>query len=297
MTAEPMEIHIVSDSSGESAVRIARAAVAQFPGQGFRFVRHRRMTSPEAVHRTLSCLRERRGQPTFVLFTLVEDDMAAQVREICADLDIPCVDLMTDVLSAIERISGTRADAVPRRPVGVEADYFTRVAAMDYTVRTDDGAMPDALQHADIILVGASRSGKTPLAMYLGYLGYRTANIPLVPGIPLPEQLWAVQRWRIVGLMLDAELLQRIRNERVRSLVGFRRRDGYTDIVRIYDELDEVAALQATLGCPVVDTTGVALEESASRIIDIVERRAALMGASLRPPPGVATLDGPAPQE
>lgn len=287
MSAEPLEIHIVADSTGESAVRIARAAIAQFPGQDFRFVRHRRMTSAETVHKALEGLRERDGKPTVVLFTLVEHELVELVEEICDDFGVPHVDLMTSTVRALEQASGATSDAVARRPVGVEADYFTRVAAIDFAVRNDDGAAPGALRDADIVLVGASRSGKTPLAMYLGYLGYRTANVPLVPGIAAPEELFTVDPWRIVGLRMEATQLQRIRNQRIRTMGGFGTRDGYADLARIYDELDEVGAIQTRLRCPVVDTTGVALEESASRIIDLVATRARRAGGTLRRLPGI----------
>src|SRR5690606_14295693 len=136
--------------------------------------------------------------------------------------------------------------------------------AIDFAVRHDDGAAPEALREADIVLVGASRSGKTPLAMYLGYLGYKTANVPLVPGIAPPKELFALDAWRIVGLKMEATQLQRIRSQRIRAMGGFGAHDGYVDLACIYDELDEVAGIQARLRCPVVDTTGVALEESAS---------------------------------
>ena len=289
MSAEPLEIHIVADSSGESAVRIARAAVAQFPGQDFKFIRHRRMTSRQTVHDALAPLAARGDGRAAVLFTLVEEELVALVQEICDDLGVPCVDLMTPTVRAIEAASGEEADQVARRPVGVEADYFTRVSAIDFAVRNDDGSAPGALREADIVLVGASRSGKTPLSMYLGYLGYHTANVPLVPGIPPPSELRTVDKWRIVGLTMEAEQLQRIRGQRVRTMGGFGTRDGYADLARIYDELDEIGRIQASLGCPVVDTTGIALEESASRIIDIVARRALRSGSALRPPAGISS--------
>ena len=139
----------------------------------------------------------------------------------------------------------------------------------------------------DIVLVGASRSGKTPLSMYLGYLGYKAANVSLVPGIAPPAELFTVDRWRIVGLTMDAERLQIIRGQRVRTMGGFGTRDGYADLAQIYDEFDEVGQIQRKLGCPVMDTTGVALEEMASRILDLVVSRATMNGATLRRLPGV----------
>lgn len=287
MSAEPLEIHIIADSTGESAVRIARAAVTQFPGRDFKFVRHRRMTSAETIHHALEKVKDRGGRPTAVLFTLVDHELVTLVERVCTELDIPHADLMTDTVRALEEATGAEADAVARRPVGVEADYFTRVSAIDFAVRNDDGAAPGALREADIVLVGASRSGKTPLSMYLGYLGYKAANVPLVPGIAPPAELFTVDRWRIVGLTMDAERLQIIRGQRVRTMGGFGTRDGYADLAQIYDELDEVGQIQRKLGCPVMDTTGVALEEMASRILDLVVSRATKNGATLRRLPGV----------
>lgn len=287
MSAEQLEIHIIADSTGESAVRIARAAITQFPGQDFRFVRHRRMTSKETLSQVLEQLQERAAHPTIVMYTLVKHDYVEMVQATCRDLNIPNVDLMTEAIAALEKVTGASADAVARRPVGVEADYFTRVSAIDFAVRNDDGAAPGALHEADIVLVGASRSGKTPLSMYLGYLGYKTANVPLVPSIPPPPELFNVDRWRIVGLTMDAERLQLIRTQRVRTMGGFGTRDGYAELAQIYDELDEVAQVHRKLTCPIIDTTGVALEELASRILDMVVNRAAKHGASLRRLPGV----------
>lgn len=145
---------------------------------------------------------------------------------------------------------------------------------MEFSIANDDGNLANHLREADIVLVGVSRSGKTPLAMYLGYLGYKTANIPLVPGIQAPGQLFDVQRWKVVGLTIDPERLAEIRTRRVRAM-GSRavQRDGYTELAHIFDELDEVTAVQRTLGCPVIDTTSLALEEAAGRVIEVVQKR------------------------
>lgn len=285
MTAEPLEIHIIADSTGETGARIARAALAQFPGREFVIVRHRRMGSAEQIRKILAQLPLEK--PLAVLFTLVDEKFAEVVSRFCVDYKIPHADLMSPALAALEAASGTEADAVARRPVGVEADYFTRVSAIDFAVRNDDGSVPAQLREADMVLIGPSRSGKTPLSIFLGYLGYRAANVPLVPGIAPPPELFHVDRWRIIGLTMDADRLQVIRNQRVRGMGGFGNRDGYADLAAIYDELDEVGRTMRELGCPVLNTTGVALEENASRIIDLVATRALKFGALLRPPPGV----------
>lgn len=285
MSTEPLEIHIIADSTGESGARIARAALAQFPDQDIDIVRHRRISKKEHVETALAELPLDR--PIVVLFTLVQPSMADLVERFCNDYDLPHADLMTDSIAAIEQASGARAEEVMRRPVGVEADYFTRVSAMDFAVRNDDGSVPEQLREADIVLVGPSRAGKTPLSIYLGYLGYKAANVPLVPGITPPSELYSVDRWRIIGLTMDADRLQAIRNQRVRSMGGFGNRDGYADLAHIYDELDEVGQTMRDLGCPVLNTTGVALEENASRIVDLVSSRARRLGGVLRQPPGV----------
>ncbi len=281
-----LEIHIIADSTGETAARIARAAVAQFPSREFTIVRHRKMNSTKALILALEEVRDS-GNPVAVFYTLVNEELADLVRNFCRDARIPVADLMTDAMHALEQISGIEADQVAMRAPGVEAEYFVRMSAIDFAVRNDDGAMPGALHEADICLVGPSRSGKTPLSIYLGYLGYKAVNVPLVPGIAPPPELFTIDRWRIIGLTMDAERLLKIRGERVRGMGGFGTKDGYADLVKIYDELDEIAKVHRRLGAPIIDTTGVALEEAASRIIDIVDERAKKVGARLRRPPGV----------
>ena len=281
-----LEIHVIADSTGETAARIARAAVTQFPTREFTIIRHRKMNTTTALIQALEAERDTEP-PSAVYFTLVNDELADLVKNFCRDEQIPFADLMTDAMHALEQISGLESDQVPMRPLGVEAEYFVRMSAIDFAVRNDDGAMPGALHEADICLVGPSRSGKTPLSIYLGYLGYKAVNVPLVPGIAPPEELFAIDQWRIVGLTMDAERLLRIRGERVRGMGGFGTKDGYADLVKIYDELDEVARIQRRLKAPIIDTTGVALEEAAARIIDIVDERAKNVGARLRRPPGV----------
>lgn len=291
MAAVPLEIHVIADSSGETAARLARAARVQFPDTRFAIVRHPRVRDPKQLLEVFDDINvtadPSAGQSRRVIFfTLVNAEMRGMVQRYCEDKSIPCADLMGDALAALGQAAGRGADEVPMRPVGVEADYFDRISAMEFAVRNDDGVMPDSLRECDICLVGASRSGKTPLSIYLGYAGYKTVNVPIVPGIEPPEQLRAVDRWRIVGLTIDAERLLQIRTRRLKGMGGFGTKAGYSDLAKIYDELDEVGAVQRSLGCPVIDTTGLALEEAAARVIEIVEDRAHRVGAHLRRPAG-----------
>lgn len=286
MSAEPLEIHIIADSTGESAARIARAAVTQFPSREFSINRHRKTNSTAALMSALESVRDSAPRAV-VFFTLVNEELADLVRNFCRDTGIPYADLMTDAMHALEAVTGIAADQVPMRPPGVEAEYFVRMSAIDFAVRMDDGSLPSALRECDICLTGPSRSGKTPLSIYLGYLGYKAVNVPLVPGIAPPKELFELDRWRIIGLTMDPERLLMIRGQRVRGMGGFGTKDGYADLVKIYDELDEIGRVQRRLGCPMIDTTGVAIEEAASRIIEIVDERARNVGARLRRPPGI----------
>lgn len=280
---------MIADSTGETAARLARAAQAQFPDHPFRIVRHPRITTPESLFLIFEDIKNHHEYPVAVLSTLVNQVLRDLVDDACVDLELVHCDLLGPTLKQLEIATGTQADNVPMRPVGVETDYFTRIAAMEYAVRHDDGQLVSGLRDADIVLVGASRCGKTPLSMYLGYLGYRTANVPLVAGIEPPKELFALDRWRIVGLTIDAQLLAEIRARRVKGLGAHQRSDGYADLLKIYEELDEVAAIQRRLGCPVLDTTKTALEESAARVIDMIDARARVNGDRLRRPAGQAS--------
>lgn len=280
-------IHVIADSSGETAARLVRAAQVQFPQTEFSIVRHPRVKDVDSLLKVFEQITEAHlsnpDLPSAILFTLVKDEMASMVKRYCADKEIHCADLMSDTLTAIGQATGFDADEVPMRPVAVEADYFERISAMEFAVRNDDGVMPQALAECDICLVGASRSGKTPLSLYLGYIGYKTVNVPLVPGIKPPDELFDLERWRIVGLTIDAERLLQIRSRRVRTLGGYGTADGgYADLAKIYHELDEVRKIQRQLACPIIDTTDLALEEAAGRVVDIVDERAQKAGSRLR---------------
>lgn len=267
-----IEVHIIADSTGDTAARVARAAAAQYAGYDVRIIRHPRQSSADGLHDAFGRMHPERAR-TVVFSTVVDEVLRHLVAQLCAERGLPHADLLEPAVSALTSVTGQAPERVVR-PVGVSEDYFKRVQAMEFAIANDDGNLQNHLREADIVLVGVSRSGKTPLAMYLGYLGYKTANIPLVPGIPVPDQLHEVERWKIVGLSIDPERLQQIRGRRLRAMgsVGVRR-DGYTDLVKIFDELDEIGGVQRSLGCPIIDTTDIALEEAAGRVIELVERR------------------------
>ena len=154
--------------------------------------------------------------------------------------------------------------------------YFRRMSAIEFAVKHDDG-VGLGLAEADVVLVGISRTSKTPLSIYLGYQGYKTANVPLVKGIDPPVELFEVEQWKVVGLTIDAQRLSEIRGERIRWMRGDRR---YANIVEIFDELDYASQVHRRLGCPVLEVSELSIEEIALRIVQLVERRRAEAGVA-----------------
>lgn len=265
---DPLELHVVSDSTGETAAKLAEAVERQFPEEEFELVRHPRITSVDDVQ--LAATRAR-GRRAVVMYTLVEPEFRDAMRTLCKRYRLHYCDLLGHPLEAVARVSGQPATMRPGAQPVLDSRYFKRIAAIEFAVRFDDGVAPHGLHEADIVLVGVSRSSKTPLSMYLGYLGYKTANVPIVKGIEPPAELWRIDPAKIVGLTIDAARLAGIRSERARVMRSSRRR--YAELVDIYEELEQAEAVHRRLGCPVIEVSNLAIEETARRIIRLVEQR------------------------
>jgi regulator of PEP synthase PpsR (kinase-PPPase family) len=266
--SQPLEIHVISDSTGETAARFAEAVERQFPEEEFEIVRHPRIASVDDVQ--LAAARAR-GRRAVVMYTLVEPEFREAMRTLCKRYRLHYCDLLGHPLEAVARVSGQPATMTPgARPI-LDSSYFKRMAAIEFAVRYDDGVGLQGLHEADIVLVGVSRSSKTPLSMYLGYLGYKTANVPIVRGIDPPKELFQIDPGRIVGLTMDADALAEIRTVRARGFRGVKGR--YADLEEIYKELEYAEAIHRQLGCPVIEVSTLAIEETARRIINLVEQR------------------------
>ncbi len=265
--SDVVELHVVSDSTGETAAKMAKAVEDQFPDLAFDVIRHPRIMSVDDVQ--LSALRAR-GRRAVVIYTLVDRSYREAMRTLCKRYRLHYCDLLGHPIDAVARVSGLPARMEPgARPV-LDSAYFKRIAAIEFAVRFDDGAAPDALGAADIVLVGVSRSSKTPLSIYLGYLGYKTANVPIVRGVEPPPALFKIDPAKVVGVTMDAEALQTIRTERARTMRGPKR---YAELIEIYEELELAEAVHRRLGCPVIEVSNLAIEETAHRIIRLVEGR------------------------
>jgi regulator of PEP synthase PpsR (kinase-PPPase family) len=275
--SEPVEIHVVSDSTGETAKHVAEAVERQFPEEEFDVVRHPRITSVDDVQ--LAAARAR-GRRAVLMYTLVDHSFRDAMRTLCRRYRLHYCDLLGHPIDAVARVSGQPATMQPAAQPVLDSSYFKRMAAIEFAVRFDDGIGAGGLADADIVLVGVSRSSKTPLSIYLGYMGYKTANVPIVPGVEPPRELYELDPVKVVGLTIDAEQLAEIRHERARGMGGARRR--YADLAEIYSELERADTIHRRLGCPVIEVSNLAIEETARRIIRIVEQRRLEAGAAAR---------------
>jgi [pyruvate, water dikinase]-phosphate phosphotransferase / [pyruvate, water dikinase] kinase len=266
--SEQVEVHIVSDATGETATRVVAAVAAQFPDQPFVTVRHPRVEAVADLQRAIERVRDKRA---VVIFTLVEPALRAAMRALCRQAGVDYCDLLQQPLEAVAKVSGRPATMRPGAQPPLDEQYFRRIAAIEYAVKTDDG-LGQGLDDADIVLAGVSRTSKTPLSIYLGYLGRKVANVPLVKGIEPPAKLFEVDAAKVVGLTIDAHRLAEIRSERLQLMGGDR---SYADLNEIYDELEFAAEIHRRLGCPVIDVSELSIEEIAQRILRTVERRQA----------------------
>jgi [pyruvate, water dikinase]-phosphate phosphotransferase / [pyruvate, water dikinase] kinase len=268
MTTTPVELHVVSDATGETAARLVQALEAQFPEQEFVEIRHPRVESEEDLHLAVSRMK---GRPAVVVYTLVEPALRDAMRALCRRAKLHYCDLLGHPIDAVARVSGQAAKMTPGSRPPLNSAYFKRMEAIEFAVRFDDG-VGRGLHDADIVLVGVSRTSKTPLSIYLGYLGHKSANVPVVKGIEPPAELWEIDTRKIVGLTIDPNRLQEIRRARVRNM-GTARNRGYAELLEIYEELDEASKLHRRIGCPVIDISELSIEETAHRVLRVVEER------------------------
>ncbi len=262
----PVELHMISDSTGETAQRLVQALEAQFPDQEFLEIRHPRV---EDVADLQLAVDRMKGRPAVVVYTLVGPELRDAMRTLCRRAKLHYCDLLGHPIDAVAKVSGQTARMTPRARPPLNEAYFRRMSAIEFAVKYDDG-VGSGLNEADIVLVGVSRTSKTPLSIYLGYLGYKAANVPLVKGIDPPPELFTIDQSKVVGLTIDAQRLSEIRGERIRWMRG----DGkYASLVEIYAELEYAGQIHRRLGCPVIEVSELSIEEISHRIIRFVEQR------------------------
>ena len=218
----------------------------------------------------MEILNSGKNEDAIIIYTLVDESLSTLTKEYCQNEGLSNIDLMSPILSEIAK----KTDRKPRREPGIirklDETYFKRVEAIEFAVKYDDGKDPRGVLKSDIVLVGISRTSKTPLSMYLANKNIKVANVPLVPEIPLPKELNDINPKKIIGLTNTPEKLNKIRQERLKAL-GLSSNANYANLERILQELDYSDDVMKKLGCPVIDVSNKAIEETAGIILDLMK--------------------------
>ena len=264
---EPTHIYVLSDSIGETAELLAKAASIQFDpilvGDIYRFPFIKDKSQLDDIIEKAS------KHKSMIIYTLVKSESREYLASRSAKRNIPAIDALGPIIRVLAYLSKTE----PKREIGLNRqlndEYFEKVESVEFAVKYDDGKDPRGILKADIVLLGVSRTSKTPLSMYLAYRNFKVANIPLVPEVQVPKELFEISSRKIIGLTNDPEILNSIRIERLREM-GMHAKSTYANMDRILAELDYAHRLFAKLRCPVINVSLKAIEETASIITSII---------------------------
>jgi regulator of PEP synthase PpsR (kinase-PPPase family) len=259
-------IHLVSDSTGETLNAMARAVCARF--DDVLPIEH--IYSLVRSHKQLErVLREIEGAPGVVLHTIVDKDLRAALEQGCRELEMTCVAALDPLVASLARYLGASISTRVGAQHALDHDYFNRMDALAYAIGHDDGQGNQDLENADVVLVGVSRTSKTPTSIYLAHRGIRAANVPLVPGTEPPAQLFNLKRAVVVGLTLSPDRLVQIRRNRLTNLRE-QRESAYVELESVRDEIVKARRLFERHGWPVIDVTRRSVEETAAAVINVM---------------------------
>lgn len=259
-------LHLVSDSTGETLMTVARAATVQY--EAVQAIEH--MYPLVRTHKQLDrVIGQIEQAPGIVLYTLVDKEIAERLERFCREIGIPFVNILDPVFAVFQSYLNVPFTRRPGGQHALDAEYFKRIDALNYTMMHDDGQIAENLNQADIVLVGISRTSKTPTCIYLANRGIKCANVPIVPDIPLPEDLTRLTRPLVVGLIASPERIQQIRQNRVLSLNSEGYNDLYIDRREIAREIAATRRLCVEQGWPLIDVTRRSIEETAAEIMEL----------------------------
>lgn len=274
MSQEELKIIIISDGTGETASLMTKAAVVQFSNREISYTRYKNIRTQVQIE---SILQDAAAKNDVVVYTLVSPELRKYTQEMGQKYGVPSIDLLGPLLNSLAVFFEAQPKSQPGLTHTVNEQYFKRIAAMEYTIHHDDGKFVDDIQEADIVVLGISRTSKTPLSMYLSMQGFKVCNIPIVRGIPLPQELQGVDPNKVVCLTIQAEVLHTIRKARLERL-GKDPRDhsneSYASMEHVVGDIEYANDLfKQNRKWPVFDVSGKALEETASEVIRIVTAR------------------------
>ena len=263
-------LHLISDATGETLITVARAAAAQYakvlPVEHV----HPLVRTQKQLDRALADLEE---SPGIVLYTLLEENLVERLETKCRDLGLPCLSILGPVLHLFQAYLGAETTHKVGAQHTLNAEYFRRIDALNYTMMHDDGQQTDDLEEADVVLVGVSRTSKTPTSIYLANRGVKTANVPLVPGVSLPPHVERLSRPLVVGLFATPERIVQIRQNRLLGLKVERDDDQYIDRQAVTEEIAASRRLCAKHNWPLIDVTRRSIEETAAAVTALLGER------------------------
>ena len=261
-------IYAVSDSVGETAESVIRATTSQFVGETFETVRVPYVRDIDQVDQIME---EAAEYNAIVCYTVVSPQLRERIVDKAVEKDVQIVDVLGPMVKAIENSTGL----LPKNKAGLvhtlDHEYFKRVEAVEFAVKYDDGKNPMGLLKADMVIIGVSRTSKTPLSMYLAHKKIKVANVPLVPELQPPEELFKVPPYKVVGLLIDPYKLNDIRSARLK-IMGLEDTAEYADMKRIQEELEYAKGIMYRIHCPIINVSNRAIEETAGIILEYHQR-------------------------
>ena len=258
-------VYVVSDSLGETAEFVGRAAASQFEGEHLEICKIPFVSQKFHLEEIVEEASERHS---VIAFTLVRPELRDYLLHLASEKNVPTVDVLGPMMDALSILTNREPLGEPGLLRKMDDHYFSKVEAIEFAVRYDDGKDPQGLIRADIVLIGVSRTSKTPVSMYLATKGIKAANVPLVPEVAPPEELFTLTRHKIVGFTISPKLLYEIRQERLKA-IGLAPNADYAHYGRILKELDYAEGIMKRIGCSIIDVTNRAVEETASKVLEI----------------------------
>lgn len=261
-------VYIISDSVGETAEFVVKAATSQFVNQHMDVRKFPYIEDTDTLEEVIIAAREVKAM---IVYTLVIPALKEYIQKRTKEENVIAVDILSTIVNSMSQYiqeSPSNKSGLVRQ---MDDEYFRKVEAIEFAVKYDDGRDPRGLLRADVVLIGVSRTSKTPLSMYLANKRFKVANVPLVPEVDPPEELYLVPRQKCIGLTINPEQLNVIRTERLKAL-GLTAQANYASMERILSELDFAERIMKKVGCPVINVSNKAVEETANKIIEIIRR-------------------------
>ncbi len=262
-----LKLFVVSDFTGETAEHVARAAASQFGTDSIAFTRYRYINTEDRLAEVVQNALEAQA---VIVCTLVDHALRRKLSDLAREKSVPLVDILGPLLRVLEDKLGRSPFETPGLLRRMDEEYFKRVKAIEFAIRCDDGRGPEMLPSAEMVVIGVSRTSKTPLSMYLAHRGFLVANVPLVPEATPPEELFKVDPTKVVGLFIQPEKLIQIRRERLRILGLDADVSNYAQWERVEEELRFAKDIFRRVGCRTYDVTNRAIEETAQEVLDFL---------------------------